>query len=308
MRRLWRNGPALMLGASASFALMALFVKRVSHEIPEGEVVAARSIVVLVMALSLAVATGAVRSWRDLKGGNRGMLVVRGFFGAASMFTYFFAIHHLKLGDAVLLTYMSPLLVSLMAPLVLRERVPRILWVALAIGFAGVWVVAAGQPQKGATEISGVVAGVVSAFTAAAAYISVRRLAATDSPMTIVVWFAALGLLSGMATFPFAFVTPSAPLLLDLLLVGIFAAFAQILMTQSYAVSEAARVSVYGYATPVLSYALGMLKLGESPGVHGAAGAALVLIAGVVASERVRRRVAGGVSAPAASGSTPPGP
>src|SRR3954466_1040154 len=116
-----------MLGASASFALMALFVKRVSHEIPEGEVVLFRSVMVLAISAALA-----LRRWRALAGVARGTLLVRGLIGCASMFAYFYAIHHLKLGDAVLLTYLSPLFVSLMAPWFLRERVPKAVWLALA--------------------------------------------------------------------------------------------------------------------------------------------------------------------------------
>lgn len=270
-----------MLAASASFALMALFVKRVSVEIPEGEVVLFRSLVVLAISVALAVRQGGA-----LAGVARGTLLVRGLVGCASMFAYFFAIHHLKLGDAVLITYLSPLFVSLLAPFVLRERVPRAVWLALAFGFGGVAIVARGQPSAaaGVSQTAGVVAGLTSAVLAAMAYVSVRRLSRTDAPVTIVVWFSAVSVLLGAAASAWKWVTPSLPLARDLLLIGIFAAIAQLLMTKSYAISEAARVSIYGYATPVLSYGLGLLVLRELPGWSGIVGTAFVLIAGVIAS------------------------
>ena len=182
-----------MLSASASFALMALFVKRVSHEIPEGEVVLFRSVVVLGISLALG-----ARNWRKLAGVARGALVVRGLIGCSSMFAYFYAIHHLRLGDAVLLTYLSPLFVSLMAPWFLGERVPRAVWLALGFGFAGVWVVAMGQSGSGESELGGVLAGLASAVLAAGAYVSVRRLARTDDSVTIVVWFSAVSVTLGV--------------------------------------------------------------------------------------------------------------
>lgn len=278
-----------MLGASTSFALMALFVKRVSVQIPEGEVVLFRSAVVLVVSLLFAARTGPIAR---LRGHSRGTLAVRGLFGVASMLCYFYAIHHLKLGDAVLLTYLSPIFISLFSPLVLRERVPPAIWVAIALGFGGVWVVASGAvaPGHATSELAGVILGLASAVLAAGAYLTVRRLSRTDDTATIVVWFAAVALLTGAVTCAFEWKTPSPLLLRDLLLVGGFAAIAQLLMTRAYAVAEAARVSIYGYLTPVLSYLLGTLTLHELPGWTGVAGTVLVALAGFAASDGVLRR------------------
>lgn len=269
-----------MLAAALSFACMGVCVKLVSDAIPVGEVVFFRSLVATLVAAAI--------GWREgsaLGGVNRRMLVMRGLVGLASMFAYFHAIAALKLGDAVLITHLSPLFVALMSPFVLGARAPATTWLALAIGFAGVWVVA--EPG-GDLPAAGVASALASAVLAAGAYVSVKFLSRTDSTAAIVLWFSAIATVVSCVTCLFAWVTPNAPQLLALAGVGIFAAIAQILMTRAYAMAEATEVSVYAYATPVFAYSLGHLLLREAPGWRGALGTLLLVLAGVCASVLTR--------------------
>lgn len=279
-----------MLGASLCFALMGVCVKYVVTPprgafpaIPVGEVVFWRSVIATVVA-------GAA-GWPErarLGGVAKGMLVTRSLVGLASMYAYFFAISQLKLGDAVLLTYLSPLIVAAMAPFVLGEPVRGAVWVALAIGFAGVWVV---EDPSGDVAGAGLVAGLASAFLAASAYVSVKVLSRTDTGSTIVLWFSAIAMLvsGAQVLVQGQWVTPSAAALGGLVGVGVFAAMAQLLMTAAYARSDAARVSVFAYATPIIAYVLGQSLLHETIGWRGATGCALLASAGVLATFLGRR-------------------
>lgn len=275
-----------MLVASLCFALMGVCVKYISDDVPVGEVVFGRSLIATLIALAW--------GWRDrgrLLGVSRRMLVTRSLVGLGSMYAYFFAISQLKLGDAVLITYLSPLIVASMAPFVLGERAPWPVWLALGVGFAGVAVV---EDPSGAVAGAGLVAGIASAFLAASAYVSVKLLSRTDSTTTIVVWFSAIAtLVSGVeGAVRGTFVWPAPEHLLALAGVGVFAALAQLLMTRAYAVAEAARVSVFGYATPIIAYVLGQLVLREEIGWRGALGCSLLVLAGVLASFLGRPRPA----------------
>lgn len=276
-----------MLGASLCFALMGVCVKFVATPprdafpaIPVGEIVFWRSGIATLVALAV--------GWpqrRRLAGVSKGMLVTRSLVGLASMYAYFFAISRLKLGDAVLLTYLSPLLVACMAPFVLREKAPWTVWLALGVGFAGVWVVEEGAGSGELVGI-GVLAGLASAFLAASAYVSVKLLSRTDSAFTIVLWFSAIAtLVSGIQVVAQGvWVTPAPPAIAALAGVGVFAAAAQLMMTRAYSVSAAARVSVFGYATPVIAYVLGQIVLAEAIGWRGALGCSLLVIAGALAT------------------------
>src|SRR5205823_9588407 len=66
------------------------------------------------------------------------LLVALGIGGLALVqWSYFFAIHRLPIGEALLVQYVAPLLVALWARFVYRERVRPRIWLALALGVAG---------------------------------------------------------------------------------------------------------------------------------------------------------------------------
>ena len=65
-----------------------------------------------------------------------------GVFGVAFVqLFYFLAIHRLQIGVSLLIQYLGPLLVALFAHFVLKERVRRRLWVALAFALGGLTLV-----------------------------------------------------------------------------------------------------------------------------------------------------------------------
>ncbi len=288
--RLGRSGAALMVASSICFAFMGLYVKKVSAAVPVAEVMLVRSVIVG----AIAAAIGA-RDPRALLGRNRRLLFTRSLLGVASMWSYFFAISRLRLGDAVLLQYLAPVFVTLMAPLALHEKASRLQWPALLLGIAGVAVVA--RPSGGVERL-GIAAALASAVLSAGAYVSVRHLARSDGSETIVLWFSALAAaMTGVAAVP-VWVTPTPPLARQLCAVGLFAGMAQVLMTRAYAAGQAARVSIYGYATPVMAYLLGQVALHERAGWRGAIGTMLVASAGVLVSLPALRRMLAATTIP----------
>jgi drug/metabolite transporter (DMT)-like permease len=65
-----------------------------------------------------------------------------GVFGVAFVqYFYFLAIHRLQIGVSLLIQYTGPLLVALFAHFVLKERVRRRLWAALALALGGLTLV-----------------------------------------------------------------------------------------------------------------------------------------------------------------------
>ncbi len=66
------------------------------------------------------------------------LLVLLGIGGLALVqWSYFFAIHRVAIGIALLVQYVAPILVALYARFVLDERVRRRIWLALALSLAG---------------------------------------------------------------------------------------------------------------------------------------------------------------------------
>jgi drug/metabolite transporter (DMT)-like permease len=93
-------------------------------------------------------------------------LVVWGIGGLAFVqWFYFLAIHRLAIGVALLIEYVAPLIVALIARYVFHEHVRRRIWVALAFAIAGLALIV--NVRHGGTIST---SGVVFALASAAAY------------------------------------------------------------------------------------------------------------------------------------------
>jgi drug/metabolite transporter (DMT)-like permease len=270
-----QHAAAAMIGASACFATMGMAVKHATAVVSSGELVFWRSLVATIVVALVAGASGA-----PLRPVNVRMHLVRAVVGVGSMWAYFYGISRLQLGDAVLLTYLSPLFVALFSPKMVGEHAPRAVWAALPVGFLGVAMVAGAH---GAWDGWGVAAALSSAVMSAVAYLSVRTLARTDGAPAVVFWF---GVLATAITAPALLWTavPAHPAVIaDLLVAGVGGAAAQLLMTWAYANAPAAKVAVYAYLTPVFAYGLGIAILGDPLGPARIVGVGLVLLAGAFA-------------------------
>ena len=136
-------GAVLMVTASFFFALMASFVQMASERLPEPMVVFARNGLALLFIAPLTLRGG----WRGLRPIGCGNIWVRTAAGLTSMYCFFYAIHRLRLADAVLLQYTVPLFLPLVEAVWLKNRVDRRVWGPLLLGFAGVMFVI--EPGRG---------------------------------------------------------------------------------------------------------------------------------------------------------------
>jgi drug/metabolite transporter (DMT)-like permease len=270
------RGAAYMIAASAGFALMGTLVKAVSSSVPPTEIAMWRSAVTGVFVLLLAWQGGV-----SLRPHNLPMQLVRGLMGIFSMMLYFQALSRLPLGDAVLLTYLSPLLVATFSPWATGERAPPRVWRALLLGIVGVALVAGPQ---GEGDLLGVACGLGAAACAASSYLSIRVLTRTDSPLSIVFWFSCVGTAVSSVSMWDGHAPLGGSVLVALLAIGGLGAASQWSLTRSYATAPAAQVSVFAYSTPVFAYLLGTVAFGELPAWSSVAGAASVVLAGALAA------------------------
>ena len=123
-------------------------------------------------AVGLLLVLGATRpsrlrvQWRDLP-----LLAVLGLTGAALIqWLYFVAIDRLPVGIALLLEFTGPLLVALFSQIVLREVLPRTVWLALGLTLGGLALVAQVWQDVGLDPV-GVAAGFGAAGCLATFYL-----------------------------------------------------------------------------------------------------------------------------------------
>jgi len=212
-------------------------------------------------------------------------LLARALCGLGGVYFYFVALGSLNLADASLLNKTSPFFATVLAVLLLRERLVRGMVPALLLAFAGAMLVL--KPTF-AYSPGPALAGLASGLFAGAAYAILRSLKGRAEPNLIIFTFS---LVSTVATLPFVVLArphPSAVQWWALVGTGVFAAGGQYGLTFAYHHARVSRVSVFTYLHVLFALVVGFVAFGERPDVLSYVGGALIVGAAVLA-----RRVGG---------------
>lgn len=131
-------GAGYLVAATTVFNFGDTFVKLLSEHIPIFQVIALRNgITALLIAIAWSFRRSMIRP-RDLV--DRGVLLRSGLDTVTTLL-YLYGVSQLPLANAAALLFASPLLATLLAGLLLGERVGWARWGAVALGFVGVLLV-----------------------------------------------------------------------------------------------------------------------------------------------------------------------
>jgi S-adenosylmethionine uptake transporter len=271
-----------MLLASLLFSLMSVSVYAlgVRHpELPAMTVSFFRIVINLAILLFPALVRSRVPS---LLGDMRLSLWLRGLFGSLALILSFISIQRIGPGEAAFLGASSGVFVALLGPKVLAQRNNGWIWAALAGSLAGLYLLL--MPRAGVSDELGRLMALGSGLLSALAYLMVARAGRSNPPGTVVFYFCVVAIPIHLAWFGLAGLTlpGSAETWALLLVCGLAASGAQVLMTQAYQKSPAALVGAVGYATPVFNLVFGWLWFAKVPDGAALAGCALVLLCGVL--------------------------
>ncbi len=268
-------GVRYMAGAAFFFSVMSMLVKLAGSRLPTQEVVLGRS------------AVGLLLSWIALRrrripafGRRRGLLFVRGLLGFGALSAFFYALTRLPLAEATVIQYTNPVFTGVIAAVVLDEAMSRADVLAVALSLVGVVLVA--RPQAlfgGAATLDpiAVAVGLAGALLSAAAYVAVRRLGATEDPLVIVFYFAAVAVLGSIPDVALVGIAPTALEWLLLAAIGVATQLGQVLMTKGLRAERAGRATAVGYLQIVFAAVWGALFFHELPGLLAVFGAVLVV-------------------------------
>lgn len=218
----------LMLSSTLMFAGMALTIRLASAELHAFEIAFFRNLFGLFFALFLLRRGSGLRALRT----NRfGLYFLRCLIGLGAMLTGFWSLVHLPLGQAIALSYATPLFVTIGAVLVLGEVVRLRRWSAVVIGFIGVLIIV--RPWT-TTMSPAVLIAVLSSALAASAAITIKFLSRSEPAEAIVIWMVLIMTpLSLLPALPY-WAWPSAPVWGWLVLTGFLGTAGHILLTEAY--------------------------------------------------------------------------
>lgn len=270
------------------FSLMGLLVKLAGARIPAQEIVLIRASMNLLFTYVL-VRRGGVSLW----GHNRPLLVLRGLAGFVGLSCLFYSLPRLPLAEGIVLMNSYPVFTAIAAYPILGEALGRPEWAALLISMVGVLVMVRPSFLFGGAEAAlspiPVAVALTGAVAAGIAYVLVRKLRATEHPLTVVFYFP---LVSAPASLPWVIahgVWPTAIEWLWLLGIGITSQVAQVAVTQGLHRERAGRATAVTYLQFVFALLWGWLFLSEFPDAWRLFGA-LLIIGGVLLLPLSRRK------------------
>ena len=208
----------------------------------------------------------------------------RAMLGLTGMFFTFGAPLLLPLAVSTTLGFTTPVFAVILSALLLRERVGPVRWLAVALGFAGVVIIA--QPGHALIPPFGAAVGLGAGLMVALISIQVRDLGRTDEPLSIVFWFAALSSPLLLAALPFTYTQHSAWQWFLLIAGGVLGCVGQLLLTASLRYGQVASVIVMDYSALVWATLYGWLVWSELPPAATWWGAPVIIAAGGVIAWR----------------------
>jgi len=235
--------------------------------------------------LSAAVAVIAALVWRPgTLRPPRPAVILLGVLLAAHFACLFGAVRETSVASAVLVTYAAPILIALLAPALLGERISRISIAALGVSAAGVAGIAlAGGEGGGAVHAAGIGLAVLAAVTYALVVVLLKRWTADVNPLTVVVWqagAAALVLSPAALAGGYSIGAREAGYLalLGIVLTGL-TGIAYVVAIRAVPATTA---GILGYLEPVSAVVLSAAILGQTPSAWVAVGGAAILVAGLL--------------------------
>jgi drug/metabolite transporter (DMT)-like permease len=206
-----------------------------------------------------------------------GLQIARVILSTLEVVMFFWAVSYLPLADTVTFYLASPIYVTALSALFLRERVGWRRWSAVLFGFAG--VVIALRPSAAMLTWPALIA-LSGSFFFALLMITTRMLRGT-ADIVLVTGQIGTTFVFGLVAAPFAWIAPAATDVGLMAILGVVAIVALACVNRSLKLAPASVVAPYQYTMIVWAVALGLLVFGDVPDVEMGAGAAIIVTAGL---------------------------
>jgi drug/metabolite transporter (DMT)-like permease len=283
-------GVLLKLASVVLLSGLAACVKYLGDGVPTGQIIFVRGVVSLAV---LAFIAWRFEGLHVLRTDRLRSHAVRSLAGTASMFCWFTALTLIPLADFTAISFTAPMFLTVLAMVLLGERIHAYRWTALAIGFVGVLITIGPHLTLGGSSF-GVLAALGAAVFSALAIATLRSMSGSggEHPLAITFYFSLTTVICSAATALGGWPMPTAEQWLFIGIAALLGVFGQLLMTMSYRYAEASTLAPLDYTNLLLAVAFGFYFFGEVPHWSMWIGAPLVIAAGLIILWREYRRYA----------------
>jgi drug/metabolite transporter (DMT)-like permease len=281
------KGALLVLFAGMLFMAESVLVRWLKDDLPVSVITFIRCVAQLVFLAPVFWRRGLAVARTD----RIGMHLVRGGLSLGSWVGYYYSFAWLPFALATVFNFTSAIFVTMLAPLVLGERVGWRRWSATLVGFLGIVAIA----RPGSLPLDWTVAAALgSALAASGTVLSTKRLSQTERTDTIMFWIGVVTTLGMLGPALWWWQWPRAEAWLLIALMSVFGPAAMWISVNAIRASETTVLAPFGYMRLIYAIAIGWLLFGEWPDGWSFAGMVLIVGSAIYIAHRefVRAREA----------------
>ncbi len=283
-----RAGILWMLTTTLMFVSMDTCVKILVADYPTLQVVWGRYFFqVVILCVFLAPKLASLIRTQSLK-----FQLLRSVFLLGATLCFFQSLNTLQVAEASAIMFTAPLIVTALAPVVLKEKVGIRRWVSVLVGFAGAMIII--RPGAATADVSA-----FWALGGAACYgcyqLSTRALSSQDPVLTTLFYSALLGAIAMSFIAPIDYKAPEPMAWVLMAASGAFGTLGHFSMIKAFTQAEAAKVAPFTYSNLIWASIIGFALFGTLPDVWTYVGALVIVMSGLYIAHRERsQKIASG--------------
>lgn len=281
------RGIAMAILATISYAVADAASKYQAREYPVEMIVWARYTVPLILLL-LVFLPRLGRSM--LRTAYPGLQMVRGALATAGTAFIIFAYRGMPMAEAQAISFIHPVLLTLLAVFFLGEKVSRLGWVAVLLGFSGVLLIV--RPGGGLfTPVALLPLGLALSFSSY--QIFTRIITRKEASINSLFYVLLVGSFVMSSTLPSVWVNPTPKGLLFFAFLGVTSGLGHFLTIKSLEYAPASLIAPFAYIQLLWISILGIVVFGDFPDLTTLVGMAIIVVSGflVAASRRAPKPV-----------------
>jgi drug/metabolite transporter (DMT)-like permease len=265
----------LVVAATAGFAMLDTTTKYISFSVPA---LMAMWLRYLFQAVATTVVVLPTRGLALLRTAHPRFQFLRGVLLLATSLFAFYSVKYMPVGEFTALVMITPLVITLLAARVLRERVSPLRWLLVAGGFAGTLVIV----RPGGQAFGWTLLLPLGLVTSNAWFqVLTSRLVRTEDPVTMHFYTGWVGTLLASLALPFVW-TPLASWSLWgwLALMGLLGTVGHFLLILAYMRAPAATLTPFLYVQIGFAMLCGWLVFSHVPDQWSVTGIAMIVVCG----------------------------
>jgi len=204
--------------------------------------------------------------------------LIRGLLLFCANILFFYSISIISLAKALTLVFIAPLIVTLLSPILLGEKVGFRRWAAVIVGFIGsLIVIRPGFVEFNLASSAALGTGVMYGFY----LIVTRKLHNSDNPLLTLLLTGSVGAILGSIIMPTVWVQPTINEWYMMFAIGFFASLGHFFLILSLRYADASKLAPFGYFEIVPNIIIGYFFFNHFPNQWHFLGLFIIISSGI---------------------------